>query len=461
MFTKRQTILRDLRDGLILRRSTPADAEKLSEFNRMIHTDNEPDGQCIAAWTRDLLTLPHPTFHPDDFTIVEESATGRIISSMNLISQTWSYEGIKFGVGRPELVGTLSEFRNRGLVRLQFEEVHKWSAERGEMVQAITGIPFYYRQFGYEMALDLDGRRFGSDAQVPKLKEGQTEPYLIRAAREGDLPFIENIYDQSKERSMIACERTPELFHYELMGRSESNNCWVNCIIEDKRSSPVDTRSTPQSSSGDQAGEPVGFFRHPGYNQYGSLGASRYEVKSGVSWLEVTPSVARYLWAKGQEYAKRDGNEFHSFGFVLGAAHPAYEAFGKRLPTVRDPYAWYLRVPDLYGLVNHIQPVLEKRLANSIAAGHSGEIRISFYRTGLHIRLEHGKITAIESWKPAPPDEGHAAFPSLTFLQLLFGYRSFDELEYTLADCWCDSNDVRVLLNILFPKKLSNVYPIA
>ena len=42
------------------------------------------------------------------------------------------------------------------LSRIQFEEVHKWSAERGETVQAITGIPFYYRQFGYEMALDLD-----------------------------------------------------------------------------------------------------------------------------------------------------------------------------------------------------------------------------------------------------------------------------------------------------------------
>ena len=167
MFTRSQTILRDLGDGLILRRSTPEDADTLAEFNRAIHTDNEPDGQCIAAWTRDLLTRPHPTFHPDDFTIVEETATRRIVSAMNLISQTWSYEGIKFGVGRPELVGTLAEFRNRGLVRIQFEEVHKWSAERGETVQAITGIPFYYRQFGYEMALDLDGRRFGYEAQVP------------------------------------------------------------------------------------------------------------------------------------------------------------------------------------------------------------------------------------------------------------------------------------------------------
>jgi hypothetical protein len=443
MFTQGETISRELGDGLILRRSTPADADALAEFNRAIHTDNDPDGQCISAWTHDLLTLPHPTFHPDDFTIVEEIATGRIISTMNLISQTWSYEGIQFGVGRPELVGTLPEFRNRGLVRIQFEEVHKWSAERGEVMQAITGIPFYYRQFGYEMAVDLDGRRFGGEAQLPKLKEGETEPYTIRAARESDLPLIENLYEQTRTRSMVACERTPELFRYELVGRSENNNCLVNCMIEDKTA------------------EPVGYFRHSGYNQQGSLAASRYELKPGVSWLEATPSVARYLWAKGQEYAKRDGLECNSFGFVLGAAHPAYEALGNRLPTIRDPYAWYLRVPDLRGFLNHIKPVLEKRLADSIAAGHSHEILVSFYRTGLRIRIEHGTITAIESWKPSPSEEGDAAFPDLTFLQMLFGYRSFKELEYIFADCWCFSEDVRVLLNILFPKKLSNVYPVA
>ena len=443
MFTKGQTILRDLGDGLILRRSTPDDAHELAEFNRLLHADDEADGQCLAAWTRDLLTRPHPTFSPNDFTVIQEVATGRIVSTSNLISQTWSYQGIKFGVGRPELVGTLPEFRNRGLVRVQFEELHKWSAERGEMVQAITGIPFYYRQFGYEMALDLDGRRFGYEPNIPRLNQSEMEPYLIRAAKESDLSFIEKLYDQTRERSMIACERTPEIFRYELMGRSEDNPCWVSRIVENG------------------AGERVGYFRHPGYVRHNSMIATMYELSSGISWLDVTPSVVRYLWTIGQEYAKRDGDECNSFGFLLGAAHPAYEAMGNRLPTIRDPYAWYLRVPDLRSFLDHIKPVLEKRLAKSIAVGHSGKIHLSFYRTGLRVIIEHGRIAAIESWKPGPKEEGDAAFPDLTFLQLLFGYRSFSELEYTFADCWCDSEDVRVLLNILFPKKLSNVYPIA
>ncbi|HSL30455.1 MAG TPA: hypothetical protein VK900_14745, partial [Anaerolineales bacterium] len=253
----------------------------------------------------------------------------------------------------------------------------------------------------------------------------------------------EDMYDRTRRRSMIACERTPEVFRYELLGRSQSNNCGISCIIEN------------------QAGESVGFFTQPGYLYGTSLLAARYEVAPGNSWLEVTPSLVRYLWTKGQEYAKRDGGKFDSFGFSLGASHPAYDALGNRLPTIRDPYAWYLRMPDLRGFLEHIKPVLEKRLAESLAANHSGEMLISLYRTGLRLVIERGTLTAIESWKPSPKQEGDAAFPDLTFLQLLFGYRSYAELEYALADCWCFSEDVRVLLNILFPKKLSSVYPIA
>jgi hypothetical protein len=205
MFTKQQTILRDLGNGLIMRRSTAEDADALAKFNGRIHGENELDTQRVAAWTHDLLARPHPTLRPDDFTLVEETVSGRIVSSMNLIPQTWSYEGIEFGVGRPELVGTLPEYRNRGLVRLQFEEIHKWSAERGHMVQGITGIPYYYRLFGYEMALDLAGRRFGYEPNVPKLKEGEEESYRIRSATEDDLSFVAQVYEHAIRRLRLLC----------------------------------------------------------------------------------------------------------------------------------------------------------------------------------------------------------------------------------------------------------------
>ena len=57
--------------------------------------------------------------------------------------------------------------------------------------------------------------------------------------------------------------------------------------------------------------------------------------------------------------------------------------------------------------------------------------------------------------------EGDAGFPNLTFLQLLFGYRSLDELKYAFADCWTDGPNVQVLLDSLFPKMPSDIWPVA
>ncbi len=58
---------------------------------------------------------------------------------------------------------------------------------------------------------------------------------------------------------------------------------------------------------------------------------------------------------------------------------------------------------------------------------------------------------------PSHEDHGNSAFPDLSFLQLVFGYRSFEELEQAYADCWYDSDEQRVLLNTLFPRKSSSV----
>jgi hypothetical protein len=441
-----QKILRDLGDGLILRRSTPADAEALADFCGRIHSDDGPDKPDfrIAAWTRDLVAKPHPTFQPGDFTIVAESATGRIVSSLSMIPQTWTYEGIPFGMGRPELVGTLPEYRNRGLIRIQFEEIHKWSAERGDLIQGITGIPFYYRLFGYEMTMNLGGRRFGYGGNVPKLKEGEAEPYPIRRATQADLPFIAQIYEQASARYEVACRRTLEIWEYELDGQSfdSVNHCEI-MLIEDRQ------------------GKPVGYFQHPTFLGITGVCALGYELQKGVSWLEVTPGVARYLWERGQEYAKRDGAECAKFGFMLGERHPAYEALAAALPDERMNYTWYIRVPDLPAFIRHIKPVLEKRLAESIAVGYSGTLSLSFYRDGLKMTFEKGQLTNVESWKPKIEDQESAAFPGLTFLQMLFGHRSFDELNRAFADCFWVNNEAYCLLNILFPKKLSDVLPVS
>jgi hypothetical protein len=440
------SVLKTLSDGLIVRRAAAADAEALADFNGRIHSEagpDKPDGY-VAAWTRDLASGAHPTFRPDDFTIVEESATGRIVSSLSLISQIWTYAGIPFGVGRPELVGTLPEYRRRGLVRAQMEVVHQWSAERGELLQAITGIPWYYRQFGYEMTVTLGGGRLGFAPNAPKLKEAEAEPFVVRAAAPADLPFMMALYEQAARRSLLACVRPADIWAHELGGKSEKN---VN-----RRELRLIT--TP-------GGEPVGFFAHAIMLwDYALAAVSTYEIKSGLSWRSVTPSVIRYLWQTGQAYAARDGKPHHAFAFAgLPPEHPVLEAMPECLPHHWTPYAWYLRVPDVTAFLGRIAPALEQRLAGSVMAGHTGELKIGWYRGGVRLGFDQGCIT-VNEWQPVRKvDEGQAAFPDLTFLHLLFGHRSLSELRQTYADCWAE-DEARVLLNALFPKASSAIWPI-
>lgn len=441
MFTKQQTILRDLGNGLIMRCATPQDADALSEFNGKIHGIDDADRLGVAAWTRDLLTRPHATLKPEDFTIVEETSTGRIVSSLNLIPQTWTYEGIEFGVGRPELVGTLPEFRGRGLVRAQFEVIHQWSAERGHLVQGITGIPYYYRQFGYEFALNLGGRHMGS--LPPKLKEGESENFVIRAAEEKDIPFLMSVYEYASRRSLVSAQWTEAHWHNNLFETSNESVQKLEIRIIERANSA----------------EAVGYFAYGKLLGLSGINTFQYELAPGVSWLEVSPCVVRYLWAAGQDLAQEQNRQCTTFGFIFGAEHPVYDALGDTLPSVREPYAWYLRVPDLRGFLHHIKPVLEKRLAASIASGHSGEYLIGMYPKGITLILEYGSIT-LDEWKPDHADHGNAGFPMLTFLQLLFGYRSFEELKHAFPDCWWADHTTRTIVDILFPKKHSNVYGI-
>ncbi len=443
-------------DRLILRQATPEDADRLVDFHARVHSDyglDRPD-EPVGAWVRDLMSGTHPTFRPGDFTLVENARTGEIASSLCLISQTWTYDGIPFGVGLPELVGTLPAYRRRGLIRAQFDVVHRWSAERGELLQNITGIPYYYRQFGYEMALQLDGGRAGYRPQVPALGAGETEPFVLRPAADSEASFLRAVDETGNRRWRVACVRDEATWGYEIAGKSPAN---VN-----RRG--IEIIETP-------AGEPVGFLAHPAVAWHGSIHATGYELKPGTSWLAVTPSVVRWLWKTGQAFCARDrAGELEAFVFSLGSDHPVFDVFREHLPRVRPPYARYMRVPDLPGFVRHIAPALERRLAHSPVAGHSGELKVSLYRSGLRLAFEQGAFVAVEPWNPgwrgepwveARPEGGDAAFPGLTFLQLLFGFRSLDELKYAFPDCWTGGDGPRALLEALFPKQASNVWHVS
>ena len=147
--------------------------------------------------------------------------------------------------------------------------------------------------------------------------------------------------------------------------------------------------------------------------------------------------------------------------FNLGAKHPLYDALGSQLEKQQKPYAWYIRVPDLIAFLNIIAPVLERRLSESVMAGHTGTLRLNLYHVALRLVFKNGNIGKIETYEPAHFFEADAFFPDLSFLNLLFCHRSFAELDAAFIDCFAEKAEAAVLLGCLFPRQPSDINPLS
>ena len=434
----------DLGDGLLMRWAVPDDAEKLGAFNVKIHNENpnEPEAW-LDDWTRDLMSGRHPTTDAGDFTLViDRQAEDKIVSCLNLISQTWAYDGIPFAVGRIELVGTDPDYRRWGLVRRQMTAVHDKSAERGELVQAITGIPWYYRLFGYEMALNLGGSRTFFWARPGNDKPQDEEVYRLRPAVMSDIPMLEELYVEHCADSLIVHQRNREIWEYELF---------------------VAQRGTPAAQNThmvqDRTGQVVAYiqFRPRDSNFW----VRELGVSKGHSWRAIALFLVRELKKRADQSNQERKKPITNINFSLGESHPVYDALGSQLEKGQKPYAWYIRVPDLPRFLRQITPAPERRLAESVMAGHNGTLRLNFYRSNLTLLFDQGKLREIGTYEPNHVEDADALFPDLAFLQLLFGYRSFDELDFAFADCYACNPEAAVLLNCLFPRRPSDINPLS
>jgi GNAT superfamily N-acetyltransferase len=445
-----------LEGGLVLRRATAADVEPLAALNAAVHGAPGPPDRSVAIWTRDLLTRPHPTFGAGGFLVVEDPAAGGLVSTLNLIPQTWAYGGVPFGVGRVELVGTLPGYRRRGLIRRQLAEAHRWSAALGHQAQVITGISHFYRQFGYEQGLAMTGARAGFRHHLPPLPPGTAEPFRVRPAVGADADFLAGLEALARPRSLLSVPRDAALWRYAVEGMSEGSAERLEVrIVEAGPGAP-----RPE-------GERVGYLVHEP-DRAPTVTVTTYEVVPGLSWLAVTPGVLRYLRAWGEAYPPGPGDEpgrrFERFRFELGTDHPVYHALPQRLTQTEPPDPEYVRVADLPAFLRHVAPELERRLARSVAVGHTGALRLSFYRDGVLLRFRDGRLLGAAPCPHHAPDEGAgpigARFPDLTFLQLLVGSRSLAELEEAFGDCRALTEEARVLLQALFPKGPSLLWPL-
>ena len=455
-------VIADLGDGLIMRSAVREDADALAEFCAKVFMD-EPlaefsgtgtEAYWIAKWIHDLLGKPHPTLSPDDIIIVEDVEKGCIASTTTYLTQPWSYNGVEFEIGRAEIVGTGREYRNRGLVREQFNLIHRWAAERGHLIQVVLGIPSYYRLFGYEYALPAEGGRYTPIASLPRWGRSEERKFQLRDATEDDVPFITRVLKDSAQRSMVsAVFREEEVRYFTFDRTARSAVCHKTAIL--------------CKSDEEGLGEPIGVLMYAMVIEIDEGVILRMEMSASRYWREALPSLLkelRELTAKAAEGHHDPEREIKSIRQDLQPDHPAYVFDDGALGHEPErQYGWYVRVPDVAAFLRKISPALEARIAASLHAGITGDVEIRVDRDRITISFADGNITSVEHREAVHRENASggymasARFPGQTFLAVLFGMRSVAETIAAHTDANAGSKSSRHLMETLFPKRSSDL----
>jgi len=434
-----------LDDNLTLRWATLADNDQLVEL--AFHTLDEGDENApfVKIYVQDWVYGKFPILRHEDMTVVEDTDTGKIVSSMCLFSETWRYGETPIKVGRPELVMTHEDYRRRGLIRNQFEIIHALSQQRGEVMQVITGIPSLYRFIGYELSLELGGGYRIYPPSFPKLKDEFADDYRLREpANEADWAFIRELHEANTRTMLFSMDAPESTWAFEFDGYTDGSDGkfhWL--IIEDK------------------AGGALGYVHHDHVFWGPVMDINFLALKPGVGYLNLLPHLLHGLWQVAQRKFVEDtfnhpAEEVRGLYLRLGREHPLYDAIGRDMMLKAPPYAWYVRFPDEAIYLNAIKPQLERHLSESVGVGFNGELKLNFYQRGAHIKFQDGHLT-IDNWQPPDGSTGDAHFPANSFWSLICGKKTTAQLNDEIADCWM-SRRARVLLDCLFPEFTGQVW---
>ncbi|HEY3290665.1 MAG TPA: GNAT family N-acetyltransferase [Anaerolineae bacterium] len=395
------------------------DVERVAQFNGVIH------GHGVIAMTRNLF-LHHPATRGRDLIFIEDTTTGEVVSSLCVIPWQLSYVGALINSGEMGIVGTLKEYRNRGLVREQVKFFRQRLVERGCVMSHIQGIAYYYRQFDYEYAMPLEGGYVITSRELSKIPAQQIE---LRLAATSDMECLQALADQANTSLHIHSVRDAAIWKYlatQSIGTETESEVWV---ILDGSNGIVSYVRLPKNHFGEEL-----------------------TVSEAADMTFDQAIAVRHFLTRLAEERKTSGVRL-----CLPLNHPLMRVAKSLGARDIGQYAWQVCLPDIPAFLRAIGPALEKRIAQSIFAGFTHTVPICFYRQSVNLHFENGRLKHVED--VGFTDGGPIRFPSRSFTPLVLGYRSLEETLKAYPDAGV-SPVYRLLIETLFPTTYSFLYTI-
>jgi hypothetical protein len=410
---------RELGGGLRLRSvADAADVERVAAFDALIH--GEGTAPTWRAWMAE-----HPHARPEGWLLVEEIATGRVVASLCLLPWRLRLAGVELRSAEMGVVGTLEEYRGRGLQRALNARFDELLREGGFDLSHIQGIPYFYRQFGYEYALPLEA---WWRLELYMAPEAAPAPgYSCRRAELADVPTLARLYDRAAEALDLVALRDEAAWRYMLGPGLDTETGAETWLV------------------GDGAGAPAGYFR-----------VARHGFGEGLIVAEASllaPGAALAALAQIRQIAHEWRKPYLRLN--LPADTPLVTAARGLGGYDGRAYAWQVRLPNPAGLLRKLAPVFERRLAASAYAGHTGDFVISLYRQAIALRFEGGRLASV--MPPGPEAGPDLRLPPPLLAPLILGHRGVDEMAHMYPDAIV-AGSARALAEILFPRLRAWLY---
>lgn len=362
----------------------------------------------------------HPAMSLSDFFVIKHR--NKIVSGLNLIPSIWSIGGVQLKVAELACVATLPEYRHQGLQRRLMNKYHDRLSKQGYDLSAIEGIPYYYRQFGYEYAIPLDEQIRIKLDQIPD----SPIKHKIRPFKTGDIPKAMQLLGQSQRKFYIHTIRAKDIWKMQQETEMVAEYKFEAYVVEEK-------------------GVEIAYLR-----------LNENQPEKTLMLREVTDvdqATAQSILGFLKDIGKKRGLE------TLVATISGFEPFTEHMVAIggvkQPPYAWQMRVTDYAKLFQKIKPLLDKRLASSTYRHITEKISFNFYRYTVQLTIQDGAITGAQRLE-TNEDRTIRANP-MVFTQLLLGYRSREELQAIYPD-FIVRPSRRNLIDVLFPKMPSYIH---
>lgn len=362
----------------------------------------------------------YPDMSLDHVMAVERG--GETVAALILIPQTWEVDGLPLRVAEMGCVATHPDHRRRGLQRILNDGFDAYARDNGFDLCALAGIPYFYRQFGYEYAVDLD-HSTGIDAEMIPEHASSLE---ARPFRETDIDAASRMLQEAQSRYHVRCPRT--------------RGVWLM-----------------QHRTGHYNGEP---FESTALIEEGEVKAYlRYGVKQGdAAFILIeagmkSPQHAKQVLSYVKEACKRHGlSKVVSKQFY--GDEPTRTLIGLGGECVR-PYAWQVKALSIPMLLSKLTPLLESRLRDSGYGDLTEALNLNFRKFNVRVIVEHGKAVGVE--QNGETRDRTIGLNPYVFPQLLLGHRSLGELMDAYPDVKVRDSH-RALMEALFPKKPGYVF---